>query len=84
MIDVLGWVAYVLVLIGFILNARKHHYTAMIVWICSDTCWIIYDTYIDNMQHLVLAASIITINSYGIYKSIREKSYGKVSEHKNI
>jgi len=72
----LGWISTVLVLIGFIVNARQQHMTAIIIWIIGDIGWIIYDIAIDNMSHLALSAMIIMINMYGIRK-IRENKIRK-------
>ena len=66
MIEVLGWSSTVLVLIGFILNARGHFTWAMCMWIVGDVGWITYDFFIDNFSHLVLSLVIISINIYGI------------------
>ena len=66
MIEALGWVCTVLVLIGFIVNARGHFLAALIWWIIGDVGWIVYDIYIHNMSHLVLSIVIIAINIYGI------------------
>jgi hypothetical protein len=72
----LGWISTVLVLTGFIVNARQLHTTAIIIWIIGDIGWIIYDVMISNMSHLVLSAMIILINMYGIRK-IRENKIRK-------
>ena len=66
MIEVLGWVSTVLVLIGFVLNARGIFTWAMVAWIVGDIGWITYDFFIDNFSHLVLSLVIISINIYGI------------------
>lgn len=66
MIDVLGWASTVLVLIGFVLNARGIFTWAMVAWIVGDIGWITYDFFIDNFSHLVLSLVIISINIYGI------------------
>ena len=66
MIEVLGWMSTVLVLIGFVLNARGIFTWAMVAWIVGDIGWITYDFFIDNFRHLVLSLVIISINVYGI------------------
>ena len=43
MIEVLGWMSTVLVLIGFVLNARGIFTWAMVAWIVGDIGWITYD-----------------------------------------
>lgn len=77
MIDILGWFATAAVVVGYWLNANKKLYTALIIWIIGDICWIVYDIYRDIYPHLGLSLFIILINSYGIYKNLKEKKYGK-------
>ena len=81
MIEILGWVSTVLVLIGFVLNARAKFTWAMITWIIGDIGWITYDFFIDNFSHLVLSAIIISINLYGIF-NIKRMQKGGVKQPK--
>ena len=67
MVEALGWVSTLLVLVGYILNAKCIRIPAMIAWILGDIGWIVYDCYIDNYSHLALSAIIISINLYGIW-----------------
>jgi len=68
MIEVLGWTSTLLVLFGYILNAKMKHQAAMVAWIVGDVGWITYDFFITNISHLVLSVIIISINLYGIYQ----------------
>jgi hypothetical protein len=67
MIELLGWFSTLLVLVGYILNAKQLSKAAMIVWILGDIGWIAYDCFIDNISHMVLSFIIISINIYGIW-----------------
>jgi len=67
MIEILGWVSTLLVLAGYILNARKLTKYAMITWIVGDIGWVTYDFFIYNISHMMLSFIIITINIYGIW-----------------
>ena len=71
MIELLGWVSTLLVLLGYIMNARGNSKLAMITWIVGDTGWITYDFFIDNLSHLVLSLIIIAINVYGIIRTLK-------------
>ena len=71
MIELLGWVSTLLVLLGYIMNARGNSNIAMITWIVGDTGWITYDFFIDNLSHLVLSLIIIAINVYGIIRTLK-------------
>ena len=68
MIEVLGWTSTLLVLFGYILNAKMKHQAAMVAWIVGDVGWITYDFFITNISHLVLSVIIISINLYRIYQ----------------
>jgi hypothetical protein len=67
MIDFLGWASTILVLLGYICNAKQLTLYAMLAWIIGDIGWITYDFFIDNFSHLVLSIIIISINVYGMY-----------------
>ena len=71
MIEFLGWTSTLLVLLGYIMNARGNSKLAMITWIVGDTGWITYDFFIDNLSHLVLSLIIIAINVYGIIRTLK-------------
>jgi len=72
-IEVLGWLSTVLVLAGYIFNAKGLDKSAMVLWIVGDVGWITYDIFIQNMSHMVLSLVIIIINLYGIYNNMKRK-----------
>jgi len=72
-IEVLGWMSTVLVLLGYVFNARMKYQTAMVLWIVGDIGWITYDFFITNISHLVLSFVIISINIYGIIQQKNQK-----------
>ena len=74
MVDIIGWVATGLVLIGYWLNSNRLHYHAMAVWIVGDIGWITYDVMRSIYPHLTLSAVIILLNLYGIYKILKNKN----------
>jgi predicted membrane protein len=73
MIEILGWLSTLLVLAGYILNARKLTKYAMVTWIIGDIGWITYDFFIYNISHLMLSFIIITINIYGIWNICKKQ-----------
>ena len=73
MIEVLGWTSTLLVLVGYILNARQLTKYAMATWIIGDIGWITYDLFIHNISHLMLSFIIIIINIYGILHIYKNK-----------
>ena len=77
MIELLGWISTILVLLGYVLNAKQKFKLAMTVWIIGDIGWIVYDFFIANISHLVLSVVIISINIYGIY-NIKKMQKNKI------
>jgi predicted membrane protein len=73
MIEILGWLSTLLVLAGYIFNARKLTKYAMVTWIIGDIGWITYDFFIYNISHLMLSFIIITINIYGIWNICKKQ-----------
>ncbi len=71
MIDILGWFATLLVLGGYLLNANRKHFAAIVVWIVGDIGWITYDLYRCIYPHLALSCVIICINVYAIFNILR-------------
>ena len=71
MIEVVGWVCTGLVLGGYYLNESQKRLEAMVSWIVGDIGWVVYDIYINNLSHAVLSGAIISLNLYGIYKTIK-------------
>jgi hypothetical protein len=74
MTEFIGWLATLLVLLGFVVNARGKYLAAMIIWIVGDLTWIAYDLLRSIQPHLFLSLAIIGINCYGIY-NLRKRSY---------
>jgi len=66
MLDLIGWAGTGLVLLGYLLNARRKHIAACAVWIVGDVAWIIYDIEREIYPHLGLSSVIILINLYAI------------------
>lgn len=73
MIQFLGWLSTILVLGGYIFNAKEKLLLALIVWILGDIGWIVYDILINNYSHMTLSSIIIVINIYGIYNKMRNQ-----------
>ena len=77
MIEFLGWISTILVLLGYIANARGYTNWAMGTWIVGDIGWIVYDIFICNISHMCLSLVIIAINIYGIYRLWKNSSTEK-------
>ena len=73
LIEILGWTSTLLVLAGYIFNAKGLDKSAMVLWIVGDVGWITYDIFIQNISHMVLSLVIIIINLYGIYNNMKRK-----------
>ena len=70
-IEIVGYIATALVLIGYALNSQQRYLLACITWIIGDVLWIGYDVMIHNVPHTVLSALIIALNIRAIYRLTR-------------
>jgi hypothetical protein len=68
MIETIGYIATMLVLIGYALNSQQRLLGACITWILGDVLWIVYDIMIANVPHTILSALIIALNIRAIYR----------------
>jgi hypothetical protein len=71
--EVLAWSSTLLVLLGYVLNAKSLTKLAMFSWITGDIGWVLYDIHINNISHMVLSFVIISINIYGIWNICKTK-----------
>ena len=80
--EVLGWSSTILVLLGYILNAKSLTKLAMFSWIIGDIGWVVYDIHINNISHMVLSFVIITINIYGIWNicNLKKESIWRIKQ----
>lgn len=67
-IETLGYIATLLILIGYALNSQQRYLGACVTWIIGDILWIVYDVMIHNIPHTVLSALIIVLNIRAIYR----------------
>ena len=63
-IDIIGWLATILVLLGFYFNARKN-ILCFLSWIVGDVLWLYYSYLTDTIPHAGQSFVIIVLNIYG-------------------
>jgi hypothetical protein len=71
MIETIGYIATMLVLIGYALNSQQRYLAACVTWIIGDVLWVTYDIMIQNVPHTILSALIIALNIRAIYRLMR-------------
>ncbi len=71
MIETIGYIATMLVLIGYALNSQQRYLAACVTWIIGDILWVTYDIMIQNVPHTILSALIIALNIRAIYRLMR-------------
>ena len=71
MIETIGYIATMLVLIGYALNSQQRYLAACVTWIIGDVLWVTYDIMIQNLPHTILSALIIALNIRAIYRLMR-------------
>lgn len=73
MIELVGWLAYAVVIMAFSTNAFKYQKTALGLWILGDILWIVYNVAIMNYPHMAMNFTIIIINVLGLRNYLNEK-----------
>ena len=63
-IEWLGWLATILLLIGYYLNAKKI-IESWIIWIVGNTAMLIYASVIHSYSIVFLSFTLIMLNVYG-------------------
>ena len=63
-IDLLGWTATILLLIGYYLNAKKHTY-CFYLWGVGNILFILYAILIDSNPMLFMSIFTLGMNIYG-------------------
>ena len=64
MIEVIGWLGFVSLIIGYILNAKKS-ITCFYVWGLGNILMIIYAVMIDSNPQVATALVVLLMNVYG-------------------
>lgn len=72
MIEVVGWLAYILIISAFGTNALKYPKTALSLWIFGDILWIVYNIAIQNYPHMAMNITVIAINAFGLNNYFKE------------
>jgi nicotinamide riboside transporter PnuC len=62
--ELLGWIASILSIVGIVFNAKKH-ILCWPIWLVSNVLWIIYFINIWNPQSLLLWIVFFGFNIYG-------------------
>ena len=71
-IEILGWVATTILLIGYFLNARKQT-ISWLFWIVGNTILGIYAYLISSMSVVALSVILVGLNIYGFYSWKKDK-----------
>tara|TARA_B100000214_G_C23830492_1_gene563925 strand:+ start:629 stop:850 length:222 start_codon:yes stop_codon:yes gene_type:complete len=71
-IELLGWVATGILLVGYFLNAKKQT-ISWLFWIVGNTLMGIYAYLINSMSVVFLSLVLIGLNVYGYYSWKRDK-----------
>ena len=71
-IEILGWVATTILLIGHFLNARKQT-ISWLFWIVGNTIMGIYAYLISSMSVVALSVILVGLNIYGFYSWKKDK-----------
>jgi hypothetical protein len=64
MINLLGWLATSLILLGYYLNAKQDT-SSWIVWFVGNLCMLVYSIFISAWPQVGLAVALLCLNVYG-------------------
>ena len=64
MINLLGWIATTLILLGYYLNAKQDT-SSWIVWFVGNLCMLVYSLLIQAWPQVGLAIALLCLNVYG-------------------
>jgi hypothetical protein len=71
-IEVIGWVATILLLVGYYLNAKRR-ISSWIVWMVGNSTMLVYSSLIQSWSVAFLSLALIILNIYGFCKWRDEK-----------
>tara|TARA_Y100000034_G_scaffold13266_1_gene13924 strand:+ start:395 stop:619 length:225 start_codon:yes stop_codon:yes gene_type:complete len=64
MTEIIGWIAMVLILVGYYFASKKM-IVCWVTWFIGNVCNVIYSYTIDAWPQLVLAVALMILNIYG-------------------
>tara|TARA_R110002020_G_scaffold408734_1_gene618530 strand:+ start:286 stop:504 length:219 start_codon:yes stop_codon:yes gene_type:complete len=72
MIEIIGWVGFVNILLGYLLNARKQ-LSCFYFWALGNIILIVYATLINSNPQIAIAIICLIMNIYGYKEWSRKK-----------
>ena len=64
LIDIVGWVGFILIIIGYYLNARKKLY-CFYIWGLGNLVYVFYGLVINAFPMMAMSAFVLFMNIYG-------------------
>ena len=65
-VELIGWIATLLLLLGYYLNAKKK-IISWVIWITGNSVMLLYAWQIESSSVAFLSAVLILLNIYGYY-----------------
>lgn len=78
-IQLLGWLAALTAAIGFLVLAKRKILVAQILFIISNSVYVIYNIHISNWSHLSLIIVITIFNVVGLKRELQIKKKENVN-----
>ena len=72
-VELIGWIATVLLLVGYYLNAQKK-IVSWSVWALGNTIMFLYAHLIQSYSVMFLSFVLVALNIYGYYQWSRDES----------
>jgi nicotinamide riboside transporter PnuC len=67
MVEMLGWLGFVCLIIGYVLNAKKH-ISCFYFWALGNILMIVYAYIISALPQIATAVVVLLMNIYGYYQ----------------
>ena len=70
-IDMIGWLGFILILLGYYFNARKKIY-CFYIWGLGNVVYVIYGFIINAFPMMAMSAFVLIMNVYGYLSWVKD------------
>ena len=71
LIDMIGWLGFILILLGYYFNARRKLY-CFYIWGLGNVVYLIYGFIINASPMMAMSAFVLIMNVYGYFSWVKD------------
>ena len=71
MIDMIGWLGFILILLGYYFNAKRKLY-CFYIWGLGNMVYILYGFIINALPIMAMSVFVLIMNIYGYYNWVKD------------